>query len=177
MDTTKSWNGRGGLIIEYNGGFLPYCNDSRAERLIWMTEDICITNLEKDLTPQEQIKVIDVLIKAEKKLVITTNSPIILSRFEPWEVFKIVDGKRELFYKGENHIDNYTLDPRLLTWTGILTDIFDLKDSSNSNLREQKLIEFNILKEEIKNIVDIEKKEKLFKKLQNMGKKLGIYNQ
>ena len=116
------------------------------------------------------------------QIIFATHSPLIASSFEPWEIVELKFDEdnqvyRELYFEGDRHVDNYTLDPQLLTWTGILMDIFDMKESSNSNLREQKLIEFNILKEEIKNIKNLEEKEKLFKKLQNMGKKLGIYNQ
>lgn len=116
------------------------------------------------------------------QLIMATHSPLIASSFEPWEVVELKFDRdnqiyRELYFEGERHVDNYVLDPRMLTWTGILMDIFDLEESSNSNLREQKLIEFNILKEEIKNIVDIKQKEELFHKLKNMGKTLGLYNQ
>ena len=31
------------------------------------------------------------------------------------------------------------LDPRLLTWTSILTDIFDLKEDSNFTFREKRI--------------------------------------
>lgn len=73
-----------------------------------------------------------------------THSPLIASSFEPWEVVELKFDEnnqiyREKYYKEENHIDNYFLNPQLLTWTNILTQIFDLKEKSNSNVRKDKL--------------------------------------
>jgi len=146
---------------------------------------LLIDEPENSFYPDIQRQLTELYMEAgeNNQVIFATHSPIIASSFEPWEVVELKFDKnnqvyREKYFEGDiDHIDNYTLDPRMLTWTGILTDIFDIKSSSNSDFRENALIEFNILKEEIKNIEDIEKKEELFKKLQNLGKKLGIYNQ
>jgi len=146
---------------------------------------ILIDEPENSFYPDIQRKLTELYMEVgeNNQVIFATHSPLIASSFEPWEVVELKFDKnnqvyREKYFEGDiDHIDNYTLDPRMLTWTGILTDIFDIKSSSNSDFRENALIEFNILKEEIKNIEDIEKKEELFKKLQNLGKKLGIYNQ
>jgi len=101
-------------------------------------------------------------------------------RIEKLEIIKFDENNqiyRELYYEGENHVHNYTLDPRMLTWTGILTDIFDLNEHSNGMFRKKKLLEYAKLKTKIKKIEDIEEKEKLFKELQIIGKQLGLYNQ
>jgi len=117
------------------------------------------------------------------QLIIATHSPIIASSFEPWEVVELkFDNNnqiyREKYHKGENHIDNYTVDPRMLTWTGILTDVFDLTQDSNFSYREKKLMEYASLKEEIKAMPDktsskAQKKIKEFKKLSQL---LGLQN-
>jgi len=78
------------------------------------------------------------------QLIMATHSPLIASSFEPWEVVELKFDKnnqiyREKYYKEENHIDNYFLNPQLLTWTNILTQIFDLKEKSNSDVRKDKL--------------------------------------
>jgi len=111
------------------------------------------------------------------QLIFATHSPLIASSFEPWEVVELKFDKnnqiyRELYYKGDNHIDNYTLDPRLLTWTGILTKIFDLEDDSNID-RKKELMRYVRLKGKIK-ILDnsIEEEEELIK----LSKKLGLSN-
>ena len=69
------------------------------------------------------------------QLIMATHSPLIASSFEPWEVVELKFDEnnqvfRELYYPidDERHVDNYTLDPRMLTWTSILTDIFDMKE-------------------------------------------------
>jgi hypothetical protein len=64
----------------------------------------------------------------------------------------------------------------MLTWTGILTDVFDLKEDSNFTFREQKLMEYATLKSEIKQIQSKLEKEEAFQKLQKISKILGFYN-
>ncbi len=83
---------------------------------------------------------------------------------------------REKYYEGENHTDNYTLDPRMLTWTGILTDIFDMKEDSNFTVREKKLMEYIRLEKRIKNITDKREKMIAFEKLMKLSKLLGLGN-
>ena len=145
---------------------------------------ILIDEPENSFYPDIQRELTDLYmgVGENNQLVMATHSPLIASSFEPWEVIELKFDEnnqiyRELYYDGENHIDNYTRDPRMLTWTGILTDIFDLKEDSNFIFREKKLMEYAMLKTKIKSISDIEKKEELFQKLQKIGKQLGIYNQ
>ena len=115
------------------------------------------------------------------QLIMATHSPLIASSFEPWEVVELKFDKdnqiyREKYYEGVNHIDNYTVDPRMLTWTGILTDVFDLTEDSNFSFREKKLMEYATLKAEIKAIEDISQKEEKFKELKKISKILGLNN-
>jgi ABC-type multidrug transport system ATPase subunit len=86
-----------------------------------------------------------------------THSPIIASSFEPWEIVELKfdeKGKvyRDKYYEGENHVDNYKIDPRYLRWDEILTKVFDLPVDSNAEFRSKKLMEYAILKEKIQKL-------------------------
>jgi ABC-type lipoprotein export system ATPase subunit len=130
---------------------------------------------------QRQLTELYINMGENNQLIMATHSPLIASSFEPWEVVELkfdsnnqVD--REQYYNGDNHIDNYILDPRSLTWTGILTNIFDLKEDSNFTFREKKLMEYASLKAEIKMIENNDEKEKKFKELMKLSKLLGLSN-
>ncbi len=145
---------------------------------------ILIDEPENSFYPDIQRKLTELYMEAgeNNQVIFATHSPIIASSFEPWEVVELKFDKnnqvyRELYYEGENHVDNYTLDPRMLTWTGILTDIFDLKEDSNFAFREKKLMEYATLKAKIKIMNDAKEKEEAFRELQQIGKHLGLYNQ
>ena len=117
------------------------------------------------------------------QVIFATHSPIIASSFEPWEVVELKFDKnnqiyRELYFKSEdeNHVNNYFIDPRMLTWTGILTDVFDLTEDSNFSFREKKLIEYATKKAEIKVLNDENEKESKFIELKKISKLLGLNN-
>ena len=144
---------------------------------------ILIDEPENSFYPDIQRELTDLYMNVgeNNQLIMATHSPLIASSFEPWEVVELKFDKnnqiyREKYYEGENHIDNYTLDPRMLTWTSILTDIFDLKEDSNFSVREKKLMEYATLKAEIKAMKTTEEKEEAFKKLKKISKLLGLYN-
>ena len=144
---------------------------------------ILIDEPEMSFYPDIQRQLVELYTNAgeNNQLIIATHSPLIASSFEPWEVVELKFNKnnqiyREKYYDGENDIDNYTLDPRMLTWTGILTDIFDIKEDSNFTFREEKLMEYATLKSEIKQMKSQEEKVKAFEKLKKVSKILGIYN-
>lgn len=83
---------------------------------------------------------------------------------------------RELYFKGENHVDNYHTDARYLRWDGILTKVFDLKDEGNTEHRSEKLMEFSILKKkikELKNDPNFDSNSKEFKKLREKFERAG----
>jgi len=114
------------------------------------------------------------------QLIMATHSPLIASSFEPWEVveLKFDDNNqiyREKYYEGENHIENYTLDPRMLTWTSILVDIFDLKEDSSPE-RETNLIKYGMLKAEIKAMEKGEDRDEKIKKFKKVSVLLGLQN-
>ena len=132
---------------------------------------------------QRQLVELYTTVGENNQLVVATHSPLIASSFEPWEVVELKFDKnnqiyREKYYDGDNHVDNYTVDPRMLTWTSILTDVFDIKEDSNFSFREKKLMEYATLKAEIKSMKDKTSKEatekiKQFKKLSAL---LGLQN-
>ena len=146
---------------------------------------ILIDEPEMSFYPDIQRQLTDLYTKVgtNNQLILATHSPLIASSFEPWEVVELKFDKnnqiyREKYYEGENHVDNYTIDPRMLTWTSILTDVFDLREDSNFTEREKGLMEYVSLKTEIKGIQnknskDAKEKIKRFKKLSQL---LGLQN-
>ncbi|MCU0289598.1 MAG: hypothetical protein MUF15_24795, partial [Acidobacteria bacterium] len=71
-----------------------------------------------------------------------THSPIIASAFEPWEIIELkFDNEhkyvnRELYFEGDNHVDNYKYHPEYLRWDSILRHIFDLQQEGNIKRKE-----------------------------------------
>jgi len=144
---------------------------------------ILIDEPENSFYPDIQRKLTELYMEAgeNNQVIFATHSPIIASSFEPWEVVELKFDKnnqiyREQYYESENHIDNYFIDPRMLTWTGILTDVFDLKEDSNFSFREKKLMEYATLKAEIKALKDENEKESKFLELKKISKLLGLKN-
>ncbi len=137
---------------------------------------------ERSLYPDIQTKIIDFYtsLSTDCQFFFATHSPLIASCFEPWEIVELKfkpDGSvyRELYYDSqkENHVDNYTIDPRYLRWDSILTRIFDLDNDSNE-ARTRKLMELATLRSKLHKAngkLSIEEKQKLqaqFEKLANL---------
>jgi AAA15 family ATPase/GTPase len=106
-----------------------------------------------------------------------THSPIIASSFEPWEIVELKfdeKGKvyRDKYYEGENHVDNYRLDPQILRYDQILTRIFDLSGDSDAK-RAEKLQELAILKKKVEQL----KKEEMEKPTPETQKIINKYLQ
>jgi ABC-type lipoprotein export system ATPase subunit len=145
---------------------------------------ILIDEPENSFYPDIQRELTDLYmnIGENNQLIMATHSPLIASSFEPWEVVELKFDKnnqiyREKYYEGEeDHIDNYFLNPQLLTWTNILTQIFDLKEKSNSDVRKDKLIEYATLKAQIKVMDNQEDKIEKAKELHKLSKLLGLGN-
>jgi len=174
-----------GTIIEYDdlstgtknliSTFIPLKIYSPKDSIILIDEP------ENSFYPDIQKELIDLYTKVgtNNQLIVATHSSIVASSFEPWEVVELKFDEnnqiyRELYYKDENHIDNYFLDPRMLTWTSILTNIFDMKENSNFSFREEKLMEYGALKATIKNTTDKEEKKQKFQELQKLSRLLGL---
>ncbi len=175
-----------GNIIEYNNlstgtknliaTFIPLKIHTPQDSIILIDEP------ENSFYPDIQRELTDLYMNVgeNNQLIMATHSPLIASSFEPWEVIELKFNKenqvyRELYYEGENHVDNYTLDPRMLTWTSILVDIFDLKEDSFS-LREKKLMEYGMLKAEIKAMEKGEARDEKIKQFKKLSALLGLQN-
>lgn len=148
---------------------------------------ILIDEPENSFYPDIQRELTDLYMNVgeNNQLIFATHSPLIASSFEPWEVVEMKINEnthqiyRELYFDDKNderHVDNYTIDPRMLTWTGILTKIFDLRENSNFTVREQKLMEYSMLKSEIKSMNDGEEKENKIELFRKLSKLLGLNN-
>lgn len=124
------------------------------------TSVILMDEPENSLYPDIQKELIDFYTsfdqsKGEKtQFFFATHSPIIASSFEPWEIVELkFDGEgkiyRDIYYDGENHVDNYKIDPRYLRWDDILTKVFDLNVDGNGDFRPKKLMDYVILKDKL----------------------------
>jgi len=143
---------------------------------------ILIDEPENSLYPDIQTEIIEhyTRLAPTSQFFFATHSPIIASCFEPWEIVELKfdeNGEvyRDKYYEGENHIDNYKLDPRYLRWDSILKKIFDLDVEGNEEERIPKLMELATLKSEIKemksngaNNGELEAKYEEIKKLANL---------
>ena len=113
---------------------------------------------ERSLYPDLQRMIIPYYTKTlapDAQFFFATHSPIIASCFEPWEIVELEFDKngnvqRQLYYEGENHVDNYTTEPRYLRWDSILEKLFDVEGDGNSEHRIPKLMELATLEKRIK---------------------------
>ena len=146
---------------------------------------ILIDEPENSFYPDIQRKLTELYMEVgeNNQLIMATHSPLISSSFEPWEVVELKFDEdthqiyREDYFDSENderHIDNYTLDPRMLTWTGILTQIFDLKEDSNFEIREKALMQYIRLERDIEKIEDKKEKMQKFEELMKLSERLGL---
>lgn len=111
---------------------------------------------ERSLYPDIQTEIVDFYtsLVQDCQFFFATHSPLIAASFEPWEIVELKFNEegnvyREKYYENENHIDNYTTDPRYLKWDSILTRIFGL-DNDAPETRTEKLMELATLKSKIK---------------------------
>ncbi len=112
-----------------------------------------------------------------------THSPIIASSFEPWEIIELkFDQKghvfRELYYEGENHIDNYFIDPRFLNFDLMLKKVFDMEET-NGDIRYEALSEYGMLKNQLDKLKKDDKLQTsqakdIYKKFKSLSKKLAV---
>jgi len=144
---------------------------------------ILIDEPENSFYPNIQRQLTDLYmnIGENNQLIMATHSPLIASSFEPWEVVELKFDKntnqiyREKYYEGdEDHVDNYFLNPQLLTWTSILTRIFDLNEDSNFNVREKELRKYASLDMELRKITNKKEKMEKFEELMKLSELLGL---
>lgn len=190
-ENQKSYNG---LIFKdlSNGNIIDYENLSTGTKNLISTfiplktytpkdSILLIDEPENSFYPNIQKLLTDLYMEAgeNNQVIFATHSPIIASSFAPWEVIELKFDKdnqiyRETYFKGENHVDNYFIDPRMLTWTAILTDVFDLKEDSNFSFREKKLMEYIRLEKELNKIEDKNLRKEKFEEMMKLSNLLGL---
>lgn len=117
---------------------------------------VLIDEPERSLYPDLQQEVIEAYtsIGENCQYIFATHSPIIASSFDPWEIVELKFDEsnsyviQELNYSEERHVDNYTVYPKYLGWSGILMKLFDLKEEGNKK-RNEELLNLVILKNEL----------------------------
>ncbi len=102
---------------------------------------------ERSLYPDLQRLIVDYYSTLAEKcqFFYSTHSPIIASSFEPWEIVELKFNSeskiyREIYYEGENHVDNYKWNPKYMRWDDILQRVFDLQNDGSEE-RQKKLKE------------------------------------
>lgn len=133
---------------------------------------------ERSLYPDLQRMIIPYYTKTlapDAQFFFATHSPVIASSFEPWEIVELEFDEngyvqRKLYYEGENHIDNYTIDPRYLRWDSILELMFDVEEDGNSDFRVPKLMELATLEKQLQQMANGNGEKKI---LWNKYKKLA----
>jgi predicted ATP-dependent endonuclease of OLD family len=141
-------------IEDYNGNEIPYGLWSTGTRQVILSAlplyllkpkhtVILFDEPERSLYPDLQRQVVDYYssLTDNCQFFYATHSPIIASGFEPWEIVELKfnkEGKiyRELYYDGENHVDNYKWNPRHMRWDDILQRIFDMEDDGSPERRK-----------------------------------------
>ena len=115
---------------------------------------------ERSLYPDLQRMAIDYYSKIASgaQFFYATHSPLIAASFDPWEIVELYfneEGKveRKLYYKGENHIDNYAPHPKYLRWDEILQQLFGL-DAESYDSSNQHLVKASALKAQLKKHMD-----------------------
>lgn len=143
----------------------------------------CIDEPETSLHPTTQEKIIESYTKLAPncQFFFTTNSPIILSNFAPWEIVDLhrdKDGKvqRKLYYKGKNHVDNYKNYPNYMRWDATLQNCFGVHNDGSNN-RHEMLQEYANLNTQLKAKKDkgvvMDRDHPDVQRLLELGNKLG----
>jgi predicted ATP-dependent endonuclease of OLD family len=136
---------------------------------------------ERSLYPDIQKEIVDIYtsLTTDCQFFYATHSPIIASSFEPWEIvelkFNPKTGKvyQELYYEGERHVDNYTINPQYLRWDDILGRLFDLEEEGNPK-RTKALMRLAILESKLKkNNITPEEKKTLWDEYAKLSKLTG----
>lgn len=105
-----------------------------------------------------------------------THSPVVASSFDPWEIVELkFDEKtgrvdRKEYYSKKRHVDNYTINPKLLRWDSSYNLMFGL-DRQGNEQRIKELENLSMLEQEIKDEKSGKKKKKL---VENYMKLAGL---
>ena len=141
---------------------------------------------ERSLYPDIQSEIIDVYTSMAEgsQFFFATHSAIILSNFEPWEIVELKFDEqdsenivRDKYYRGENHVDNYFIDPRYMRWDTIYQKVYDFLPDGNSKERTPKLIELAMLEEKLKKMksekADKDLIDKTWEEYKKLAEKIG----
>lgn len=163
-------------IEDYNGNEIPHGLWSTGTKQVVLSAlplyllkpkhtVILFDEPERSLYPDLQRMIVDFYSSLTEncQFFYSTHSPIIASSFEPWEIVELKFNEeghiyRELYYEGENHIDNYKYNPRMMRWDDILQRIFDMKDDGSPE-RQKKLDELATFNVKYKKLVKQQKEE------------------
>lgn len=142
---------------------------------------------ERSLYPDLQRTIVDYYssLGVDCQFFYATHSPIIAASFDPWEIVELKfndEGKifRELYYEGENHIENYKWNPKLMRWDDILQRVFDLQDDGSPLRRERlnELATYNVKYRKLEKKGELGKPEaqEIIKKVEKLSKELSSWN-
>ncbi len=142
---------------------------------------------ERSLYPDLQRMIVDYYssLATDCQFFYSTHSPIIASSFEPWEIVELKfneTGKiyREIYFEGENHVDNYKWNPKFMRWDDILQRVFDM-ENDGSPARKEKLDELATLNVKYKKLVKKGEENspnalEIIKKIEKLSKELSKWD-
>lgn len=142
---------------------------------------------ERSLYPDLQRTIVDYYssLADDCQFFYATHSPIIASSFDPWEIVELKfneEGKvyREVYYEGDNHIDNYKWNPKIMRWDDILQRVFDLQDDG-SPIRREKLDElatYNVKYRKLEKRGELDQPEakEIIQNIEKLSKELSSWN-
>lgn len=185
-------------IEDYNGNEIPHGLWSTGTKQVILSAlplyllkpkhtVILFDEPERSLYPDLQRTVVDYYtsLTTDCQFFYSTHSPIIASSFEPWEIVELKfneEGKiyREVYFEGENHVDNYKWNPKFMRWDDILQRVFDL-ENDGSPARKEKLDELATLNVKYKKLAkkgeeNGETALEIIKKIEKLSKELSKWD-
>lgn len=185
-------------IEDYNGNEIPHGLWSTGTKQVILSAlplyllkpkhtVILFDEPERSLYPDLQRTVVDYYtsLTTDCQFFYSTHSPIIASSFEPWEIVELKfneEGKiyREVYFEGENHVDNYRWNPKFMRWDDILQRVFDL-ENDGSPARKEKLDELATLNVKYKKLAkkgeeNSENALEIIKKIEKLSKELSKWD-
>lgn len=185
-------------IEDYNGNEIPHGLWSTGTKQVILSAlplyllkpkhtVILFDEPERSLYPDLQRTVVDYYssLTNDCQFFYSTHSPIIASSFEPWEIVELKfneEGKiyREVYFEGENHVDNYKWNPKFMRWDDILQRVFDL-ENDGSPARKEKLDELATLNVKYKKLSkkgeeNTENALAIIKKIEKLSKELSKWD-
>ena len=142
---------------------------------------------ERSLYPDLQRTIVDYYssLATDCQFFYSTHSPIIASSFEPWEIVELKfneTGKiyREVYFEGENYVDNYKWNPKFMRWDDILQRVFDM-ENDGSPARKEKLDELATLNVKYKKLAKKGEENspnalEIIKKIEKLSKELSKWD-